>query len=134
MNRTQHTASSSSSSASFTAQQHLIASVRGTVYPPSGTYRGASIAEEMVRKLREELGVCVLCLIVCALCIRVWTLTTTPPALLPNIHHTHTHTHATQNPLRRSTMEDVHRLVPCFDGDAGTSFVGIYDGHGGACI
>lgn len=29
-------------------------------------------------------------------------------------------------------MEDVHRLLPCFDGDADTSFVGIYDGHGGA--
>lgn len=39
-----------------------------------------------------------------------------------------------QNPLRRSTMEDVHRLIPCFDGDHGTSFVGIYDGHGGAFV
>lgn len=28
-------------------------------------------------------------------------------------------------------MEDVHRLIPCFDGDRDTSFVGIYDGHGG---
>lgn len=41
---------------------------------------------------------------------------------------------AAQNPLRRSTMEDVYRLLPCFDGDDGTSFVGIYDGHGGRDI
>ena len=31
-------------------------------------------------------------------------------------------------------MEDVHRLIPAFDGDARTSFVGIYDGHGGAFV
>lgn len=36
-----------------------------------------------------------------------------------------------QNPLRRNTMEDVHRVVPVFDGDPGMSFMGIYDGHGG---
>ncbi len=35
------------------------------------------------------------------------------------------------NPLRRSTMEDVHRVLPVFDGDENLSFLGIYDGHGG---
>lgn len=38
------------------------------------------------------------------------------------------------NPLRRSTMEDVHRVLPVFDDDASMSFVGIYDGHGGRDI
>ncbi len=38
------------------------------------------------------------------------------------------------NPLRRSTMEDVHRVVPVFDDDSSMSFVGIYDGHGGRDI
>ena len=38
------------------------------------------------------------------------------------------------NPLRRSTMEDVHRVLPVFDNDPSMSFVGIYDGHGGRDI
>lgn len=36
-----------------------------------------------------------------------------------------------QNPTRRNTMEDVYRVVPVFDGDKDTSFVAVYDGHGG---
>lgn len=36
-----------------------------------------------------------------------------------------------QNPSKRNTMEDVYRVVPEFDGDPHTSFVAVYDGHGG---
>jgi len=28
-------------------------------------------------------------------------------------------------------MEDVYRVIPVFDGDMDTSFLGVYDGHGG---
>lgn len=31
-------------------------------------------------------------------------------------------------------MEDVHRIIPIFDGDASQSFMGIYDGHGGGSL
>jgi serine/threonine protein phosphatase PrpC len=31
-------------------------------------------------------------------------------------------------------MEDVHRIIPLFDGDHNTSFFGVYDGHGGRGI
>eukprot|EP01041_Mallomonas_annulata_P010538 gene10538-21975_t len=42
--------------------------------------------------------------------------------------------HAEMNPLRRNTMEDVHRVVPNLDGDATTSYFAVYDGHGGRQI
>jgi len=42
--------------------------------------------------------------------------------------------HAEMNPLRRNTMEDVHRVVQCLDGDARYSYFAVYDGHGGRQI
>ncbi|TFJ80616.1 hypothetical protein NSK_008042 [Nannochloropsis salina CCMP1776] len=79
------TLDSSTASSLATSATAAIQSIKGTIYPASGTFKGVSVAEEM-------------------------------------------------NPLRRSTMEDVHRVLPVFDGDACMSFVGIYDGHGGRDI
>ena len=39
--------------------------------------------------------------------------------------------HEEMNPRRRSTMEDVHRIVPNLDGSDELSFFAVYDGHGG---
>ena len=38
------------------------------------------------------------------------------------------------NPRKRSTMEDVHRVVEALDGDSSLSYFGVYDGHGGRKI
>ena len=38
------------------------------------------------------------------------------------------------NPKKRSTMEDVHRVVEKLDGDDNLSYFGVYDGHGGRKI
>ena len=38
------------------------------------------------------------------------------------------------NPRRRSTMEDIHRIVPSLGGDENLSYFGVYDGHGGRQI
>lgn len=37
------------------------------------------------------------------------------------------------NPRRRSTMEDIHRVIPALGGDSQTAYFGVYDGHGGVC-
>lgn len=42
--------------------------------------------------------------------------------------------HAAMNPRKRSTMEDVHRVVEQLDGDPKVSYFGVYDGHGGRKI
>lgn len=42
--------------------------------------------------------------------------------------------HEAMNPKKRSTMEDVHRVVECLDGDETLSYFGVYDGHGGRKI
>lgn len=38
------------------------------------------------------------------------------------------------NPSKRNTMEDVHRCVSNFDGDPSSTFLAVYDGHGGRGI
>lgn len=43
-------------------------------------------------------------------------------------------THEEMNPRRRSTMEDVHRVVPYLAGSNEYSYFGVYDGHGGRHI
>lgn len=42
--------------------------------------------------------------------------------------------HGEMNPRKRSTMEDVHRVVEALDGDIDVSYFGVYDGHGGRKI
>ena len=43
-------------------------------------------------------------------------------------------THEEMNPRRRSTMEDVHRVIPYLAGSNEYSYFGVYDGHGGRHI
>lgn len=56
-----------------------------------------------------------------------------PPAALP-ISYRLVSSYEEMNPRRRSTMEDVHRVVPALGGDASMSYFGVYDGHGGQCL
>ena len=42
--------------------------------------------------------------------------------------------HEAMNPRKRSTMEDVHRIVEALEGDDTLSYFGVYDGHGGRKI
>jgi serine/threonine protein phosphatase PrpC len=42
--------------------------------------------------------------------------------------------HEAMNPRKRSTMEDVHRVVEALGEDPSLSYFAVYDGHGGRKI
>lgn len=57
---------------------------------------------------------------------------TADPAAAPTANYRLVSSFEEMNPRRRSTMEDVHRVVPALGGDSQMSYFGVYDGHGGA--
>jgi protein phosphatase len=55
-----------------------------------------------------------------------------PPA--NTLNYTLAVAHACMNSKKRSTMEDIHRIVPSLGNQPEISYFAVYDGHGGRKI